>query len=78
MERKQQRPSASGQVCLHCVSVTYNTSYVVSRLHLVSESHLRHNKGSVAEQVGGHQQGSDRRQIYFIVTETDGEREGSN
>lgn len=78
MERKQQRPSVSGQVCLHCVPVAYNTSFVVSRLHLVSESHLRHKKGSVAEQVGGHQQGSDHRQICFIITETDREREGSN
>ena len=42
--------------------------------------HLRHSKGGVAEDVGGHQQRSDCRQI-FIVTETnrkhDGGREGS-
>lgn len=51
-------------------------SYVSSFLYLSSERrhHLGHHEGRVAQDVGGHQQGGDSRQISLLITDTNKER----
>lgn len=58
------------------VSVYIRSSYVSSFLYQSGESrhHLGHHERRVAQDVGGHQQGSDSRQISFLITDTNKER----
>lgn len=57
-------------------SVYICSSNVSSFLYLNSERrhHLGHHKGRVTQDVGGHQQGSDSRQISLLITDTNKER----
>lgn len=79
-EREKKRQEWLSLWLFHLCTRRYNSSYVFSFLYVSGKCmcHLRHYKGSVAQHVRGHQQGSDCRQIRFIITETNVERELNN
>lgn len=73
-KEEEQRWCVSQQVRVR--SAAFTSVAQMSFLYLSNESrhHLGHHEGRVAQDVGGHQQRSDSRQISLIITDTNKER----